>query len=334
MPDLSCESCQSAPAALEVANVSDAGRPFRVCLDCDRRLQALALRPLEWFRLAALHGWGSYLLCDEFYDDDGRACAAREEVVGADALPYPLEDSWSSSIALALDVAYTKWALPPSLVGVFAAAPEATLECIRSTLATRASPHFRARAYEIAAMSLGARAESWVRDQWAVPELASLFSLAQASAICLPVPEGLRHVVDVVAALPANQRHEHIAALSWFRGPEALDALEGLVHPPLTESWGRVAASCGLDWARARTWFDGGRPLSLVALDALHAFLRYDTVLLRITKPKLIGAPGVGEVEDCLARVAERDPVPRVKRTVGFVLANIDALISGKSLMH
>jgi len=69
--DLTCESCQSAPAVLEVADISDPGRPFRVCSECERRLQALALRPLEWFRLAALHGWGSYLLCDDFYDDDG-----------------------------------------------------------------------------------------------------------------------------------------------------------------------------------------------------------------------------------------------------------------------
>jgi len=245
-------------------------------------------------------------------------------------LPYPPEDSWSSSIALALDVAYTKWALPSSLVGAFAAAPDATLDCIRSTLAIRTSPHFRACAYEIAATSLGAHAESWVRDQWTTPELGALLSLAQASAACLPAPEGLDRVVDAVGSLPAEQRHEHISALSWFRCPQALDALETLVHPPLTESWGRVAAACGLDWARACTWFDAGRPLSLVALDALHAFLRYETVLLRTLKPKLMGAPDVDEVEGCLARVAERDPVPRVKRAVGFVLANVAALTSGR----
>ena len=221
--------------------------------------------------------------------------------------------------------------MPPSLVGVFASAPEATLARIRETLATRSTPTHRACAYEIAALSLGAHAESWIREQWSTPELGTLLTLAQASARCLPAAEGLERVLGVLDSLPPEQRHEHVSALSWFAGSRTLDGLEALVHAPLTDTWGRVAALCGLDWSRARAWLDAGRPLSLVCLDALAAFLHYDTLLLRKMAPKLAGAPDAAEVREYLARYAERDPVPRVKRAAGYVLANLEALLGGRS---
>jgi len=322
-----CESCLAKPATCEVSN--DPFRPFLVCASCDHRLRTRSLRPLEWFRLAAPHGWSSYLLCDDFYDDNGQAAAPEATVDEAESFPYPSEEAWTASIALALDVAYTKWSLPPALVSVFAGARERTLDEINKTLRARTNPVLASRACEIAAHALGRVAETWIRARWTAPDPRTVFSLSQASAACLPVPEGLNRVINFLSLLDDDARHDHILSLSWFSDARAVDALESLVRSPLTETWGRVAAACGLDWARARSWLERGRPLSLIALDALTFFVRYDTLLLRSIQPKLRDAPDVSELERYLTGYAERDPVPRVKRAVSFIVANAHALATG-----
>lgn len=308
---------------------NEPGRPFLVCAPCEHRILTMSLRPLEWFRLAALHGWNCYLLHDDFYDDNGQAAAPEAPVDEVESFPYPPEETWTASIALALDVAFTKWSMPAALVSVFAGAREHTLDELKKILVTRTNPLFASRGYEIAAHSLGRVAETWIRERWTAPERFTFLSLSQASAACLPAPEGLGRTVRFLNLLDDDERHAHIPSLSWFSDPEALVALESFVRPPLTETWGRVAAACGLDWARARLWLESGRPLSLVALDAMTFCVRYDTPLLRMVQPKLRHAPDRSELERRLTGYVARDPVPRVKRAVSFILANAHALATG-----
>ena len=45
----------------------DPQQPYRVCGACARRLRSFMLRPLEWFRLAAVHSPWKHHLRDEFY---------------------------------------------------------------------------------------------------------------------------------------------------------------------------------------------------------------------------------------------------------------------------
>lgn len=319
-----CEACDHPQLLLVVEN--EPGPPFRVCRFCARRLESLSLRPVEWFRLAARHGWTSHLLRDDFYDDDGVASQPRAAVLDADRFPYPPPATWGASLELALDVAFTKWSIPSELLPVFAKSPTATLAALESALARRTAPLFEETAYEICASALGSHAAEWVRARWNPPSPATIFSLARASAACLPSPEGVTRVIDFIRCAPAELREESAGALAWFDGEQAVDLLEELVHAPVSGAWGRTAAACSVTWDRLARWLEQGRPLSLVALDALMAFADYDTLLLRIRKPYLRNPPTPAELRDTLERYAMRDSVPRVRNAVAFLVPVVDKL--------
>lgn len=326
MSAVNCESCGQNGAGPRAD--PDGGPPYILCSACAYRLETRSLRPAEWFRLAALHGWTRYFLHDDFYDDDGTAAQPAVPVENAEQHPFPLKEQWAGSLPLALDVAYVKWRLDPELSVLLAAKPEQTLELLRKTMGARKNPTLRARALEIAASSLGPTAAEWVRGQWSASPQSFLFPLAQASAACLPRSEALSLVIAALEA-GTGRMDDRIACLSWFRDEAALDAIEKLVQSPLTSSWGRVAAACGLSWDRACRWLDGGRPLSLVALDALVAMVHYDTPLLKELQPHLPGPVEAESIRRVLSSQAERDPVPRVNAAVRRLLKSADELAHG-----
>ncbi len=64
-----CEACRRNNVEVVVED-DDPIQPYRVCTACARRLRSLALRPLEWFNLASIHGPTKFLLHDDFYWDN------------------------------------------------------------------------------------------------------------------------------------------------------------------------------------------------------------------------------------------------------------------------
>jgi hypothetical protein len=79
-----CEGCRQRSATTEVnddPNLRE--QPYKVCAACADRLGRLALRPLEWFNLAAIHGPARSLLNHEVYSQNGtrwdRICEACRE---------------------------------------------------------------------------------------------------------------------------------------------------------------------------------------------------------------------------------------------------------------
>lgn len=324
---MNCEACDEEPATESIANAPDA--PFELCGSCSTRVKARSLRPLEWFRLASRHGPQAFLLHDDFYDELGVALQPLVPVIDAELYPYPASESWSLSAALALDVAFTRSYPPDVALGLFSHAPQETLARIEAKLAQRRCPHFEFVALKICARSLFRVAEVWVRAQWSHAHERDLSVLAEASAACLPHPEGLERTLAFVHALPEEKRREGIVALSWFSDARVLDAIEALVPSSVTEEWGRTAAASGLTWARARAWLDAGRPLSLVALDALLACVSRPTLQLRQLQPKLLEPADVAELRRRLEACRARDPVLRVDRAVDFLLANVQTLRNG-----
>ena len=185
-----CEACERLASVSPVR--SDGEPPYLLCVDCARRLEARALRPREWFRLAALHGWQRPLLHDDFYDDDGKATQPEQPVEEPDQHPFPSKDEWTNSLPLAVDVAVVSWSLSAQIISKLSARPEETLELLRHLVKERRSPQIRERALEIAAIAVGPKAAGWVREQWKESPQDVLFALAQASAACLPV--GSQHL--------------------------------------------------------------------------------------------------------------------------------------------
>lgn len=331
MPDDSgtahlCEACRRSVALHAVVDDDDPEDPYRLCDACRQRLLARALRPREWLHLSARHG-SRYLLHDDFYDDDGTAHAAEEDVVDAAAHPFPGHDECMRSLPLALDVALARWSFPEELTPIFAARKAETLAALEALVRERRNPHLEARAYEIAAHALGPVAADWLRTRWQrQSEDGPLEALAQASAACLPSPEGLERVVAALRTLPPAERLDRVHALAYFRDRRALPFLEEIVVPPTMGGWGRVAACCGFAWPDAVRWLERGRPLSLVALDALRTFLRYDTPLLKELSPTLADPPDADTLARTLREHAQVDTSWRVESDVAFLLEHADRL--------
>jgi hypothetical protein len=95
---------------------------------------------------------------------------------------------------------------------------------------------------------------------------------------------------------------------------------------PVTDDWGRLAADSGIDWPAAMAWLAAGRPLSLVALDALLCYVPRHGYP-EIAMPSDFAPPNSEAFRSVLTRYRDRDPAPRVDRIAGFLMENAARLI-------
>jgi hypothetical protein len=164
-----------------------------------------------------------------------------------------------------------------------------------------------------AAALLGRDGESVALQAWqAYPDVGSFWSLAEATASCLPPRDGFDRVVSTLAAMDGPEWRESFSALAQFRSRRTLDWIESHVTEPLVQSWGYLAAASDLSWPRAEKWLEQGRPLSLVALDALLAIAKPRTPFLQYIQPTLAEAPSETVIRHAIESLMQRDPVPRV----------------------
>ncbi|MEN2436739.1 hypothetical protein AAH994_15080 [Weeksellaceae bacterium A-14] len=96
----------------------------------------------------------------------------------------------------------------------------------------------------------------------------------------------------------------------------------------VSQSWGQLAASSKFNWIRAENWILEGRPLSLVALDALvfcttkHERLN-QSPWMRELNPKLTNSESIEIIAQKLTKYAKNDNVPRVKNKVKIIIENL-----------
>ena len=323
-----CQSCEIRPIEIdEPTDVVD--EPFHLCLECNRRLQARALRPVEWFNLAKRHGWQEFLLHDDFYDEEGTALQPTEKVDEPERFPAPTLDVAARDPEQLLDYSVTRWSLQPQVLAAWLKQEQPkTLKALASRFASTKNPHIRARVLEICASALRESGAEFVRYAWGeYPATVPLPALAQASAACLPPVEGFDRVSEALAPDVQRKNWDLIFCLSYFQSANALNWIERNIAEPITDAWGYLAAASCLDWPRVENWLRSGRPLSLVALDALIAILRPRSVLLKSIKPKLLSSPDIGLFNQELTAYAERDPVPRVQQRVGMLLRDAKFLL-------
>jgi hypothetical protein len=149
-------------------------------------------------------------------------------------------------------------------------------------------------------------------------------SLAKATAACLPFREGFDRVAAALNQEQGKQKRDLAFSLGYFQSSQALDWIEEHIFEPITEDWGRLAAASHLDWPRVERWFAHGRPLSLVAIDALVAIMRPSTPFLRACRPRLHQPPSRALFIQILSAYAGRDKVPRVQQRTAALISNAD----------
>jgi hypothetical protein len=324
-----CEACRQRQVA-EVIGDDDPDEPYRVCSECGERLRQRALRPLEWFNLAARHGWRKYLLHDDFYDDDGTAHQPETDGYCPDGMLAPTLDEAARSLGGLVDYCITRWQLDAPEYKAFRAFPaEAVLGELKQRAAT-GNRHVLKVTLTLCANVLECAAAPWVRAQYErACDHNVLFSWAEAAARCLPHPEGLHKTVDALLAYSGHELRERKGALTWFRSPAVLDWIER--HAPnanITADWGRLAALSDLTWSRVEAWLSRGRPLSLVALDALTEFIPTpgQAPIVKRLQPKLKGCPDSLTLTRALQAYMAADTAPRVTGTCRYLIEHIGKL--------
>jgi hypothetical protein len=315
-----CEACRLFSG--EVSIDSDEPRqPYWVCVSCANRLQNRSLRPLEWFNLAAIHSPSKFLLHDDFYDQHGVATYSQAPVVGAEQLPAPTLSQVAGDLDRLLDYALTRYVVGNDVIAALKLHDTGSvLHILQSRSSAIHNIVIESTIYSICARVIGRQAEDWIRQRWQSDDPAPLFALAEATAECLPPDEGFQLVVNALAHIPQKELAQECAALAWFRSSATLNWIEQHAASPVMQGWGRLAALSQFQWQCAVKWLHQGRPLSLIALDALKACWRYDTGLLKQFAPKLLEPQPIPIMTAVLREYARKDSVPRVEQSVDQIV--------------
>lgn len=130
-------------------------------------------------------------------------------------------------------------------------------------------------------------------------------------------------------AFEGSELRERKAALLWFRSPAVLDWIE--INAPranVTEDWGRLAALSDLSWSRVQTWLARGRPLSLIALDALAECIPRpgQAPIVKLLEPKLKGCTHRSMVKVALETCMAADSAHRVAGTCRYIIEHLAEL--------
>ena len=124
--------------------------------------------------------------------------------------------------------------------------------------------------------------------------------------------------------------NEYITALNFIRNEKVLDWIEENIHRTtnIGINWGHLAASSYLSWDRVKKWLTKGRPLSLVALDAIIFCTTVGERLnqspwMRQIQPKLVDNPKPEIIAKQLQEYLLTDNVPRTKTAIHKIIENI-----------
>jgi hypothetical protein len=318
-----CRSCRKAP--VEVIEVlDDPKEPYKICKNCYHRLQSYSLRPLEWYNLRSIHGCLNDLLGEDYYDEkDGRALKPAEEVVDAASLTCPTFEEAAASPETLLSYILTRchihdeeiflsWYIHEDLVSAMRKhAPDALLSVYSRRLKQIKNVDIICTIFHLIGLTLERKGATLVRDNWEDITSTDAFSgIAFAASKCLPIEEGHAKVSEILSGMDIRTRDIEKHVLCWFETALNLDWIEENAHPPVDISWGSLAASSKIDWARIKKWLLSGRPLSLVALDTLHLCAS------SVRKPPLLNPPNMSEFTKVLKDYLNKDNVPRVKSQV------------------
>lgn len=175
---------------------------------------------------------------------------------------------------------------------------------------------------------LGPVAADWMREVWqdlGGKESVPMGVAIKAMAVSLPADEAFG-----LASAWAEQaedreaRKQRLMLLHGLGDPRTLSLIEqwwASAEPqiPVTEEWGTLAAASGMSWSAAGEWLRRGRPLSLIALGGLLAYVprpgypRYEL-------PQGFGHPDITAFQTVLAAYRKTDPAPRAAQTIDRLL--------------
>lgn len=316
-----CQACQKETATI-VEAIDDPDYPYHLCGGCHSRLRAFSLKPIEWYRLAAMYSPEPYHLHDDFYDDDGKAAQPELKVKVGRLERSPKLKDVKGNLSELLDFVTTRWFLEEKVMESFTSyEPKEILAHIQKRYEETPFPDIKYRMIELAQV-VGPVAEEWIRELWENTEDGYEYVVARVAPYCLPPDEAYEKALFTLKGIEEKSLpFEAYAVLSNFHFSQTLDFIETNCTV-FDDQWGRLAAASNPTWDRMKSWLEKGRPLSLVALDTMAncGNREFSAVSLGYT-PK-ISNTNPAEVEAVLVQYKEIDSVHRVKLRVASILEN------------
>ncbi|MCL2120361.1 MAG: hypothetical protein FWH27_18260 [Planctomycetaceae bacterium] len=329
---MKCESCKTREIEIEIPKGEDLEevKPYRLCFECGNRLQHLALRPLEFFNLAAIHGHCFYLH-DDFYDwDTGEAMAPEIDVIGPEKFPFPTLEDVKNDLNRLIGYSFAQYNTDNIVIEHLQKFNKTeVLDIIDQRVKYNNSIAYKA--YEIVSCVIGKTANNWARDQWENRVAGdSILTYAELISNCFEFEEAFEVIKNELEKSGDKTFNDDILALLYLKNEKSLDWLETQTERMKTVMWnssfGQLAACSQFSWRRCEKWLRMGRPLSLIALDALClCTTKYHTGLFfwsRKQKPTLTDHVEPETMANRLRDYLKIDGVPRTQKIVEIIMNN------------
>lgn len=325
---MKCESCQQHEVEISEEKVNGTGY-YLLCAACHERLISRSLRPLEFFNLAAIHHQDDYYLHSDFYSEQGKAEQPLKKVKDARKLPFPKLVDIKGDLTLVVNYACVEYSLSSSVVEALKGfQPANVIDCLERKL--RYNDCIDYKLFEIAANVLGRKAEDWIREKWQQRTTQPLLIYAEAIAKCFSPAEAFALLTMELEKLDDKALHDAIEALGYLQTNQTLDWIEHIkdrienVH----RNWGILAAASRFSWAKADQWLSIGRPLSLIALDALYFCTTQgdregQAMWLRENPPSLMEPASLERMIEKLKSYQEIDKGARTRITIQAIIHNL-----------
>jgi len=325
---MKCESCNIND--FEVEQLADEGQnPYYLCRLCLDRLINKALRPLEFFNLTAIHGH-SFYLHDDFYDyETGEATQPDIEVLQPDKFPFPDFEQIKNNLDRLIDFVFVQYFTQDYVIKQLKQFDKKeTLKNIDKKV--KYSRAINYKAYEVIGKVIGKEAKDWLKNEWTNRKENELLIFAEAISKCFDFDEAFETLTSEIECESDKSLPENISALLYFQSDKTLDWIEKVIHRTsnISTNWGTLAATSQFTWVRADKWLNAGRPLSLIAIDALlfctmTGDRQNQAFWLQQHTPKLTDNPRPEIIANKLKDYLSKDNVPRTKNAVNKIIDNI-----------
>lgn len=325
---MKCECCKLRPFEIEELE-HESRSPYRLCIPCHERLIKKALRPLEYFNLTATHGY-SYYLHDDFYDyQTGEALNPEMEMNDIDQFSFPGFSEVKNNLQQLVDFSFVQLDTDDTVIKALQQFDK--LEVLNYIdKKNKYNRGINYKAYEVLSKVMGGAAEKWMREEWQNRRENELQIFAEPLIRCLQFDEAFYLLTKKLENADDRFLSQNVGVLNYFKSGKTLDWIETVCTriSNVTNAWGHLAASSQFSWARAEKWLNMGRPLSLIALDALMYCTTKGARLnqspwMQQLNPQLLDPPESGEIIYKLEQYIISDNTPRTKNTVRGIVINL-----------
>ncbi len=325
---MKCESCNI--LEIEVEEPADAGKsPYRICRPCQQRLLNKALRPLEYFNLVSIHGHRYYLQDDFYENESGEALQPDIDVIEAEKFPFPNLDAIKSDLAKLVDYACVQYFTGDRVIELLKLQDKKTvLNCLDYKVKYNRAINYKA--YEIAGKVIGATASEWIRQEWDNRKENEILIFAEALSMCLPFAEAFKILTSEIEKSDERRFTENSSALLYFKSSKTLDWIEknSIRIKNISINWGTLSSTSQFTWVRAEKWLAIGRPLSVIALDALvfcttTGDRQNQAFWIQQNPPRLMDSIRPEIIAKRLNEYLTKDNVPRTRTAIERIINNI-----------